>query len=274
VAAQDDAFQVFEDHVRGGRQLKGHFRGLKLCSNEVVDLVASREFHYLHRALSSDSRSEGEERAIQGCWYFAKSVRELDDGISMFLASAAIEAWILPKFQGRSLNAARAIAWFSCLEPGDLCGRDRNPCPYLLLDPGRKEDLDRLYKLKELGNERESLARVVKRNPERFIKSPADGWTCAQWSRGAKWYDLRSAVAHGRAAREDSDDTEAERHNKRFWIATRVLNPILNWLEEHPATPAEDLLKALSDLQRPGNWDVITDLIDRRDFSKPCPYVP
>lgn len=276
VNAREDIFHVGQEGVGLGSRYAGHFQGLELDRSELAQLVSSREYKYLHGALRVEMRNEGQHRALRGCWYFAKSVRELDDGISMLLASSAIEAWVLAEREGRSLNAARTVAWFSCLGPDDLCGRDRSPCPYLLLNPSRKNDLTRLKKLKKLHDQREEAARTASRVAGRRIHPQSDGWTCSQWSRGAKWYDMRSVVAHGRVSADPDDVAEAEdeRHNKRFWIATRVLDPILNWLEDHPDTPAEDLKAALKSLSTPANWETILDLIDREAFDCPCPQNP
>lgn len=255
----------------------GHFIGLELSGMEITQLVESREYKFLHSALIAEIRNAGQNRALKGCWYFAKSVRELDDDISVLLASAAIEAWILVEREVKpTYNAARAIAWFSCLGVDNRCGRDRAPCPYLLLDPRDDRDSKRLRKLKDLHDQREASAREARRATGQRAELLPDGWTCSQWSRGAKWYDMRSVVAHGRVSDDPNDiaELEEERHNKRYWIAGRVLDAVLNWLEEHPITPAEDLVEALSSLRKPDNWETILELIDGNVFDQPCPYTP
>jgi hypothetical protein len=274
-SARDDTLHVGDEFVGLGARHVGHIKGLGLSNEEVRALVKSREFEFLHKALRAEERNEGQRRALQGIWYFAMSVRALDDDISVLLASAAIEAWVLQEQEGKTYTAARAVAWFSCLEPGNLCGRDRTPCPYLLLNPANQDDRGRLRVLKALHDEREKVKQAAKKVAGRKVIPVFDGWTCSQWSRGAKWYDLRSEVAHGRVS-DDPDaieDIEEERHNKRFWIATRVLNPVLNWLEDHPDSPARDLASEIAALQKPDNWETIVGLIDRKAFDQPCPYI-
>lgn len=266
VRARVDALHVREvdgqsDHVVFGARNAGHYTGFEMTADGVRGLTESREYKFMHRVLGSRNRRRGEQRAVRGCKYFAKSVRERDDGIAMLLAAGAIEAWIVPeRAQGTSYEFARAVAWFSCFPPA-MCGRDRNPCPYLLLHPG--EDGMRLRNLSDLSKRR---AKKMRRDPTTAV----DGWTCSMWTMGVDWYKHRSDVAHG----GERKALEKERQNQRFWIATYLVDGILSWIEDHPAKPAEDLREHLGGLERPADWDTVVDLIDREDFSRPCPYQP
>lgn len=207
VRARVDALHVREvdgqsDHVALGARNAGHYTGFEVTADGVKGLTESREYKFIHRVLSSRNRRRGEQRAVRGCTYFAKSVRERDDGM-------------------------------------------------------------RLRNLSDLSKRR---AKKMRRDPTTAV----DGWTCSMWTMGVDWYKHRSDVAHGSARKA----LEKERQNQRFWIAINLVDGILNWIEDHPATPAEDLREHLGGLERPADWNTVVDPIDREDFSRPCPYRP
>jgi hypothetical protein len=75
-------------------------------------------------------------------------------------------------------------------------------------------------------------------------------WHCGERASYSRWYELRSAVAHG----DDDPVTSEEASQAEYWIFMWTLEPVLQWLVEHPVKPLEALDEALAALGPVPHW--------------------
>ena len=75
-------------------------------------------------------------------------------------------------------------------------------------------------------------------------------WHCGERASYSRWYELRSAVAHG----DDDPVTSDEADQAEYWIFMWTLEPVLQWLVEHPVKPLEALDEALAALGPVPHW--------------------
>lgn len=138
----------------------------------------------------------------------------------------ALEAWLLPeRGTGLTYRLARAVAFFGCgRQNDDLCGRHRDTCPCLALDPGRTSERNKLKLLRTEGTE--------------------PPWRCAEWHRVVDWYEDRSGVVHGSGQVISYKDAS----NALYWVCRNLAEPILQWLADHPTDPVAALDEAIAAL--------------------------
>lgn len=153
----------------------------------------------------------------------------------------ALEAWLLPRSStGQTFRLARAIAFFGCgRQDGDLCGRSRETCPYLELNPDVDAERRKLKRLQAAG-----------------ARPP---WRCSEWHRVVGWYDDRSDVVHGAGPVISYKEASRAAH----WVCRNLAEPILQWLADHPADPVGALATEIAGLPPAPDWAAVFDLIPR-----------
>lgn len=233
----------------GGRY-RGSYTGLTLSDEDYNAWAASRPFQYLSRALATDVHNEGTARAVLGARLFGRAIREYEPDLKVIGLTSALEAWILVrKPNAQTLLLARNVAWFSCGH-GDpaACGRGRDICPYLYLDPTDQSERKLLNGLEELGAHHNN------------------GWRCSEWFRVSGWYAKRSDSAHGGEPRAVAKKVVDEAEH---WIARFVAGQILEWLEDHQTDPVGDLDRTIKAVPMPADRAGMVDAIRRRDRHPP-----
>lgn len=238
------------DEISVGRRRAGHIRGVTLAKDTLDYWRAGTVFNFLHKSLKDPNSTDATRRAILGTSLLSASVLERNPDVALVFAMSALEALVMPEGKdGKTLKLARHLAWFGCRDPEQRrCGRQRDACPCLLLNPDNKLERGDLQALQ--------IAAQTK-----------DGWRCAEWMRIVDWYDSRSKTVHGRSLGHSLELADTA----QYWITTQLYQPILKWLAEHPSDPIGDLERALNTLSRPANWSEVATLIRERKFDSPCP---
>ena len=192
-------------------------------------------FHWVAAAIGSTSPTEAQRRALVGVQLLSQGLVEQRDTFKLVSVVTALEAWLLPRRRtSQTYRLARAIAFFGCgRHEGRLCGRDRDTCPYLELDPDKETDRARLRVLRERG-----------------WRPP---WRCSEWHRVVDWYDERSDIVHG--SPPSTSDRAAS--TALYWVVRQLTEPILQWLFEHPADPTGALEEAMGALPPGPDWETI-----------------
>ena len=212
--------------------------GLHLGYNFSAEAIDDWEKHPLcllaATAINNPEASLGAKLALNGARLFAQSILVKDPDFRVLLVIAALEGMLSQEngVTGR-YSLARMLTYLSCWNSGSCGNIQGKPCPYLLFDPDLGKEERGL--LKKLGN----MAREDVR------------WRCSDWLEIDDWYQTRSGVAHGRPEGTDSKDAA----NFAYRSYRRGMAPALTWLQEHPTSPAEDLVAALKELKADGiDW--------------------
>ncbi|HEX2322304.1 MAG TPA: hypothetical protein VHJ18_25260 [Streptosporangiaceae bacterium] len=176
---------------------------------------------------------EGARRALLGVQLLSQAILEYRPAFKILNLVIALESMLLERNHGpQTLRLLRRATYFTCGRAYDsMCGRDRAACQFLALDPairGDRQQLDWLRRLAEMG----------------------PPWRCSEWLSYAHWYDLRSSVAHG----DDEPVTAEEASQAEYWIFMWAVEPLLQWLVEHPGNPVEELDQALAALEPVPDW--------------------
>lgn len=235
--------QLYRSHVRyltvgdragPGVRNRGEAVGCTFDDAAHDAWLGSRTFTSLAALVGVDHPlEEGHRRALLGVQLLSQAVLEHRPAFKILNLMIALESMLLERQKGQqTLRLLRRVTYFTCGKASDsLCGRDRPTCQFLKLDPGNKADqkqLDRLRKLAHMG----------------------PPWWCGEWARYEHWYWLRSAVAHG----DDQPVTAKDASKAEYWIFMWTLEPLLEWLVEHPASPLVELDKALAALGPVPDW--------------------
>ena len=238
--------------ARFGSRRAGHIRGAVL-SKSVLDRWRDwRVFQFLDESLRNPDASDGARRALLGSSLLSTSILERNPDVALILATSALEAFVMPEGRGgKTLKLARHLAWLGCLvnDERNQCGRHRDACPYLLLDPDDDKQRKDLEEIK-------------------VIAQSDSKWRCSEWMRVVEWYDIRSETVHGRSL----GHSEGIADEAQYWITTRLFQPIILWLADHPYDPTGELENALNTLSQPTNWTEFAAQIRNRDFNSPPKY--
>lgn len=160
-------------------------------------------FHWVAGAIGEPSAGEAQRRALIAVQSLSKAIR-----------------------------LARHVAYFGCGRQQDnLCGRVRDTCPYLELDPTDPHQREKLKRLRSKG-----------------IRPP---WLCSEWHQVVDWYDLRSELVHGRRG---SISPKAA-NEALYWVVRYLVEPILEWLSHHDRDPIGALERDISLLPAGPDWE-------------------
>lgn len=183
--------------------------------------------------VGSDDLTDGERRALVGIESLSQAILERRPALKMVLLVTALEAWLLPRrSSGQTFRLARAVSYFSCgRHAGELCGRDRDTCPYLGIDPSAAGGPARLKQLRQSG--------------------AAPPWRCAEWHRVVDWYDMRSDIVHGAGPTISKSDAD----NAVYWVYRWLAEPVLEFLSGHVHDPIGALETALDSLPEMPDWE-------------------
>lgn len=248
--------QVYESTIRyiamdaragvGGLR-RGDHLGTALSEEDEHAWAGSRGIARVASLIDRDDLSDGQVRALMGVRLLSQAMLEHRDAMRLLDVMVAADA--LLGRGARSFELARRWVYFGCgpLATEGLCGRDRPTCPYLALDPARPADLRRLKQLRSRSN-------VDMR------------WRCSEWSDLLDRYEARSHVAHGG---HPDDLVKKAGHRAAFWTLHYLLEPVVEWLIDHPENPLGDLDVVIARLPEPPDWE---QLINAHGDENPvCP---
>lgn len=246
-----DYVAVWESSAPGGR-FRGDVVGWEFKEDSFAEWCSSTAFQFLSAALADPSASEGARRAAVGAQLLARAATEHRPDLKMLGVASALEAWLIRRQPGaQTLRLAQHVTWFGCgRHDNDLCGRDRPICPYLHLSPDVGRDRDRLKVLRDLGN-------------------TYGTWRCSEWHRVMDWYAARSDAAHGDPTAVDTKHADSA----EYWVAHYLMEPILDWLHEHPDDPVGDLEATLAAVGDPSGWQAMLAALDAADPPPSPPQV-
>jgi hypothetical protein len=213
---------------------RGEVLGSILSEERRAAWQASRTFSSLAAQVGADGPlDEGPRRALLGVQFLSQAILEHRPGFKILNLVIALESMLLERNPGpQTLRLLRRVTYFTCSRACDsMCGRDRAACQFLALDPAVRENRQQLEWLRKLAE---------------------NGlfWRCDEWLSYAHWYELRSSVAHG----DDEPVTVEEASQAEYWIFTWTVEPVLQWLVEHPVNPLGELDQALAALEPVPDW--------------------
>ncbi len=223
--------QIVDAGAGHGWTVRGKARGWSFADDGLW--ADSAAFQWLARTVGATDPSEAQRRALVGTQLLSQALMEPRPAFRMVQLVTALEAWLLERHGTRqTYRLARAVSYFGCgLHDSNLCGRSRETCSYLELEPGVNDEYRRLKKLRE--------------------KGAAPPWRCSEWHRVVDWYDDRSDVVHGGGP----DIGDRESRNALHWALYRLTEPILEWLSDHPDNPSHALDVAIRSLPPAPNWE-------------------
>jgi hypothetical protein len=197
--------------------------------------VNAPAFQWAAGAIGAVSPGESRRRALIGIQLLSQSLLEQRGTFKMVELVGALEAWLLPRqVGGQTFRLARAIAFFGCgRHDGDLCGRSRDTCPYLQLNPGIEAERRKLKRLQ--------------------AKGEMPPWRCSEWHRVVDWYDNRSEVVHG----SGPVISYKEASSALYWVCRYLAEPILQWLADHETEPVEALESEMAALPPGPDWEAL-----------------
>lgn len=189
-------------------------------------------FQWAASGIGASSPTESQERALVGIQLLSQAIVEQRGTLRMVELVSALEAWLLLRSRGaQTFKLARAVAFFGCgRHSNDLCGRSRDSCPYLGLNPDVPKEYKKLKLLRERGG--------------------APPLLCAEWHRVVDWYDDRSEVVHGAGP----TISYKEARSALYWVCHYLAEPILQWLADHPTDPVGALEAEIAALPPAPAW--------------------
>jgi hypothetical protein len=195
--------------------------------------VASEAFQWVATAIGSSRVTPAQRRAMVGVQLLSDAIVEQRGAFKMVALVTALEAWLLERRRSaQTFHLARAVAFFGCgRHSGDLCGRSRETCPYLELDPAESADVKRLKRLRTHG--------------------ALPPWRCSEWHRVVDWHEQRSDVVHGAGPTISYKDAS----NSLYWVLRYLTEPILKWLSAHPEDPVRQLTADIGALPPAPDWE-------------------
>lgn len=202
---------------------------------DTEEWKSATAFQWAAAAIGSTTPPEAARRALIGLQLLSQALVEHRPTLKMVQLVTALEAWLLPRDRGtQTYRLARAVAFFGCGQhDNNLCGRSRETCPYLALDPASSPDRQKLKRL-----------RVVGEQPP---------WRCSEWHRVVDWYDMRSEVVHGAGPTIEM----REASNALHWAARYLAEPILKFLSAHENEPINTLDKEIAALPAMPDWEAL-----------------
>lgn len=197
------------------------------------DWKGARVFQWVGQTIGCADATEAQRRALIALQALSKAIVDQRSTMKMVQVVMALEALLLDdKRAGQTFRLARHVAYFGCgTQQGNLCGRSRETCPYLALDPANEGDRRHLRRLRTLGTQ--------------------PPWLCSEWHQTVGWYDLRSEIVHGRSA----DIPAAQADAALFWVLHHLVEPILLWLSLHEHEPIDALHDEISSLPPAPDWE-------------------
>ena len=217
----------------GGRA-RGDALGWTFTDTALADFMASLAFQFVADAIGMATPPEGARRALLGIELLSQAIVTHRPALKLLGVVEALEAMLLRHEPGpKKLKLARYVSFFGCGSvEGDLCGRQRDTCPYLALDPNK--DATKLGALRE--------------------RSESDHWwLCSEWRQVVEWYELRNAAAHGEGRSVEAKDASTA----EYWVLHYLLEPILDWLRLHSDEPVDALEQAVAALPEPPDWEAL-----------------
>jgi|GEM_PF-3458313 len=218
--------RIGEDHASTGFIHLGENLGWTFGTD--TDWISASAFRWAGESIGDPHRTEAQRRALVGLQLLSQAIVEPRATFKMVATVTALESLLLKRERfGQTFRLARHVAFFGCgRQADDLCGRARDTCPYLELNPAHAKSRKKLERLQVAG------------------ASPP--WLCSEWHRVVDWYDIRSDILHGSA----DDVTEEAASSALYWVIRYLLEPILEWLSrpenaDHPVIELEGEINAL-----------------------------
>lgn len=215
---------------------RGQLPGWTFGVEEHDAFLASPGFMFAASAIGRERKSEAERRALLGIQLASQAILEHRPAMQLVYSVMSAETLLLERMSSsQAYRLARRCVIFLCgLSTNDLCGRQRDTCLFLSIDPDTNQGRKDLRRLRERGNQ-----------------DPL--WRCSEWHRVMDWYSDRSDIVHG--AQIEVDDRQAGK--VRYWLLKRVIPETLDWLQAHPNQPLADLDDAIEALPSPPDWEQV-----------------
>jgi hypothetical protein len=213
---------------------KGEALGFTFNDEAQAAWRSSPVFPQLAEAIGAGpDMPEGLRRALLGVQLMSQAILEHRPPFKLLNLVIGLESMLLEReHQSQSFRLARRATYFTCGGFNEsLCGRGRDTCQCLALDPADRKARQSLKDLR-------TLAQLDTR------------WRCSSWLDYLHWYDLRSEVAHG----DDTSVSEKDVSTAEFCILRWAAEPVLQWLIEHPDDPLVRLDAAIGVLPAVPRW--------------------
>jgi hypothetical protein len=227
--------EMGEEAAGVGWHAEGHHAGWTF-RDQPTHFQAHPGFVFAAHAVGKPQPTEGERRALLGIQLASLAILEHRPGPQLLFSVMAAEAMLLKRDNGpQAHRLAQRCAFFLCgREDQETCARQADTCPALGNDPSTRPGLAALKAFRVRGN-------------------LDDRWRCSEWHHVLDWYDIRSEVVHAGQLQA----AEGEAGQAIFWLVTRLVPEVLNWLADHPETPIDDLDAAIRALPDPPDWEQI-----------------
>ena len=169
---------------------RGQLPGWTFGVEEHDAFLASPGFMFAASAIGQKHKSEAERRALFGIQLASQAILEHRPAMQLVYSVMSAEALLLERMSSsQAFRLARRCVFFLCgLSTNDLCGRQRDTCPFLSINPATNQGRKDLKRLRERGNQ-------------------DFRWRCSEWHRVLDWYSDRSDIVHG--AQIEVDDSQA-----------------------------------------------------------------
>lgn len=216
-----------------GFRHRGEILGWTFTADAIRAWRDSPVYPLLADACATEDVDPGPRRALLGVQLLSQAILEHRPPFKLLALAMALETMLLDQApSGQALRLARRAAFLTCGRPGgSLCGRDRDSCCCLTLDPAEDSD-------------RRALQRVRK------LADVDTRWRCSEWLRYQHWHDLRSAVVHGDLKTADEEQIAEAEYGVLRWLT----EPLLQWFLDHPVDPLADLDRELQALPPVPSW--------------------
>jgi hypothetical protein len=229
-------YLVLGDRAGVGWTFRGHHPGWTFTPDQVALFESLPGFEFAAQAIGKTDPSEGENRALLASRLTSQAILEQRPSMKLLYSIIAAETLLLDRSTvSQSFRLARRSVYFLCGQTeSKLCGRERPTCTALANTP-------------ETSAGRKGLAEFRGRG-RRDVR-----WRCSEWHHVLDWYDARSDVVHGGGLLAE----EAEAGKTLFWLVTRLVPSVFQWLSDHPDDPLSDLEAAIESLPDPPDWEEI-----------------
>ena len=187
---------------------------------------AAPTLQFAASAIGNADSTAGANRALNGIRHFSRSILAQEPDLRVLLIIAGLESMLSKNEQapGR-FSLARYLSYLSCWRVGSCGKSNKEPCPYLVLDPREPKDFKLIKRLE-------------------WLMEKDNTWACTYWKMVNTWHETRSGFAHGNSYETDPDESR----RFAYWAYHQYFAPVLDWILAHPEDPAGSLDEALNGL--------------------------
>jgi hypothetical protein len=187
--------------------------------------IAEPAYRFLDEALrrNDDRRTDLQRRALITVDLLNQAWSTWEPDVSLLNHAIALETLLAePQDQEKKVRIARRVCYFDCGWPDCYPAGGRPPCPYMTLP------------LSARGRPGPELERIVRGGRQQAYN---DGTYCSEFFDLVQLYDDRNAIVHNGKL----DLTADEEGAATWFIASRLLRPVLTWFAEHADSDLSEL---------------------------------